>query len=80
MQKEIDDYAAILAKPRTAIGTRATATTFLVGLFKQGDDLRKSQLDKLMVSYKNNESVFYNTYQNARNIVDLGSRRRAAPE
>ncbi len=80
MQKEIDDYAAILAKPRTAIGTRATATTQLVELFTQGDDILKSQLDKLMVSYQNSEPVFYQTYQNVRNIVDLGARRQAPPE
>ena len=58
LQKEIDDYAAILAKPRTAIGTRATATSHLVELFDQGDDILKSRLDKLMVSYQNNEPVF----------------------
>ena len=80
LQKEIDGYAAILAKPRTAIGTRATATTRLVELFQQGDDFLKSQLDKLMVSYQNSEPVFYQTYQNARNIVDLGGRRQARPE
>ncbi len=80
MQKEIDDYAAILAKPRTAIGTRATATTHLVELFTQGDDILKSRLDKLMLSYQNTEPVFYQTYQNVRNIVDLGARRQAPPE
>ncbi len=80
LQKEIDDYAAILAKPRTAIGTRATATTHLVELFKQCDDILKNRLDKLMVSYKNSEPVFYQTYQSARNIVDLGARRQAVPE
>ena len=80
LQKEIDDYAAILAKPRTAIGTRATATTQLVELFQQSDGLLKNQLDKLMISYQNGESVFYQTYRNARNIVDLGARRQAEPE
>jgi len=80
LQKEIDDYAAILAKPRTAIGARATATTNLVELFKQGDNILKNRLDKLMVSYQNSEPVFYQTYQNARNIVDLGARRQAVPE
>lgn len=75
-QKEIDDYTAILSKPRTAIGTRATATSSLVDLFQQGDDLLKNQLDKLMVTYQSKEPKFYNQYQNARIIVDLGRRGR----
>ena len=79
LQKEIDDFAAILAKPRTAIGTRSTATTRLVELFQQGDDLLKNQLDKLMISYQNSEPVFYQTYQNGRIIVDLGVRRKTEP-
>ena len=33
-----------------------------------------------MVSYQSNEPVYYQTYQNARNIVDLGARRQAEPE
>ena len=33
-----------------------------------------------MISYQNGESVFYQTYQNARNIVDLGVRRKAVLE
>lgn len=73
-QKEIDDYVAILAKPRTAIGTRATATSKLVELFQQGDGLLKNQLDKLMLNYQTSEPKFYNKYQNARIIVDLGVR------
>jgi len=73
-QQEIDDFAAILAKPRTAIGTRATATTRLVALFQQGDDLLKNQLDKLMVNYQTSEPKFHNQYQNARIIIDLGRR------
>lgn len=73
-QNEIDDFAAIIAKPRTAIGTRATATTRLVELFSQADDLLKNQMDKLMVTYQNAQAVFYNQYQSARTIVDLGVR------
>ena len=71
-QQEIDDYAAILADPRAAIGTRATATSTLVTLFRQGDDHLKNRLDKLMVAYQNSEPQFYNKYQSARTIVDLG--------
>lgn len=71
-QKEIDDFTAILTKPRTAIGTRATATTKLVEHFQQGDDLLSNQLDKLMVNYQTSNKAFYNKYHSARIIVDLG--------
>lgn len=71
-QQEIDDYSAILAEPRVAIGTRATATTRLVELFQQADDLLKNQLDKLMLIYQTTQPTFYNQYQSARTIVDLG--------
>ena len=74
LQQEIDDYAAIIAKPRTAIGTRATATAQLIELFKQGDDLLNSRLDKLTEQYKSNNPEFYISYKNARSIIDLGVR------
>lgn len=72
LQQEINDYAAILANPREAIGTRATATARLVTLFREADDLLKNQLDKLMLTYQNTQATFHNKYKNARIIVDLG--------
>lgn len=71
-QQEINDYAAILAEPRTAIGTRATATARLTELFQQADDLLKNQIDKLMLTWQNTQNQFYKQYQNARIIIDLG--------
>lgn len=73
-QKEIDDFVEILAKPRTAINKRATATAYLKELFKQADNLLKHQLDKLMITYRIREPEFYNNYRYARRIVDTGSR------
>lgn len=76
LQKEIDDFVAILAKPRTAIGTRATATSKLIELFQQGDDLLKNQLDKLMVNFQTSEPKFFSQYQSSRIIIDLGIRHK----
>lgn len=73
-QKEIDEFAEILAKPRKAISTRATATSRIEELMKEGDDLLRHQLDKLMVNYKVREPEFYNMYQNARKLVNIGRR------
>ena len=72
-QKEIDDFVEMIAKPRTAISTRATATSRLEDLFKEGNDLLRDQLDKLMVNYKTSEPVFYNMYKNARKVVNMGA-------
>ncbi|MFP4622340.1 MAG: hypothetical protein ACLFM7_13595 [Bacteroidales bacterium] len=78
LQKEIDDYADILSKPRNAVTTRAAATSELANLFHQADELLKNQIDNLMVSYKASEPRFYTMYDNARKIVSLG--RRSEPE
>lgn len=72
LQKEINDYTDILAKPRTAVGTKATATTKLVELFQNSDDLLNNQIDKLIISYQNTSPKFYQQYQSARIIINLG--------
>lgn len=74
LQNAIDNYVDIIAKPRTAIGTRATATTQLVDLFKQGDGVLNDRMDRLVEQYKKDEQKFYREYKNARIIVDLGKR------
>ena len=76
-QKEIDDFVDMIAKPRTAISTRATATARLEDLINEGNDLLRDQLDKLMVNYKTSEPVFYNMYKNARKIVNMGTGRKS---
>lgn len=75
LQNEINDYTDIIAMPRTAIGTRATATAQLVIFFRQGDGILKNRVDKLMEKYPKVEKVFYRSYHNARVIVDLGVRK-----
>lgn len=80
LQKAIDDFSEMLSKPRSAIGTRATATSRLQELFKEGDDLLKDHLDMMMVSYKASHPTFYNMYRSARMIVDMGRRSKTEEE
>ena len=73
-QKEIDDFTEMLAKPRTAISARSTATARIEELIKEGDELLRDQLDKLMFNYKTRDPIFYNMYQSARKMVNMGHR------
>lgn len=80
LQKEIDDYAQVIAAPRDALITRAKATARLEELFDQADKILKEQMDKLMIMFKTKAPDFYNEYFNARKIVDLGIRHEQAEE
>lgn len=80
LKKEIDDFADILAKPRTAIGTRSTATSQLIILLKNGDKILETRMDKLMGNYKTKERKFYMSYKSAGKIIDLGVRHKQKPE
>ena len=79
LQTEINDFATILTSPREAIVTRAEATARLVDWFKQGDSILKDRMDPLAEQFKGDGS-FYNLYQGARVIVDLGKRGKAADD
>jgi hypothetical protein len=45
-------------------------------LFKQANDHLHDHLDKLVLCIKRKEEVFFDTYTNARTILDLGSRKK----
>lgn len=62
LKKEIDDFATLVAKPRSEIITRSRATTRLAELFKECNELLRNQLDKLMLVMQLNNPVFYNEY------------------
>jgi hypothetical protein len=47
-------------------------TRQLAGLFKKANEHLSEHLDKLVTRIKRKEPVFYDTYQNARVIIDLG--------
>ena len=51
-------------------------TLQLAGLFQQGNDHLNNHLDKLVTRIKRKEPKFYDTYQNACVIIDLGGGRK----
>jgi len=71
LKKEIDDFAALIASPRSEIVTRSQATAELRVLFTQMDDLLRHKIDKLMVMFEMAQPKAYKTYLAARIIVDL---------
>ncbi|MGD9994154.1 MAG: hypothetical protein AB7S69_12740 [Salinivirgaceae bacterium] len=71
LRKEIDDFAALIAKPRTQIVARSTATKRLKELFDEINALLRDEMDKLMLVLQGQEPVVYNEYKAARIIVDL---------
>ena len=66
----IDDYSGAVPKPRSAVSLKSTYSKNLRMLFKQTDDILKSELDKLVISFKANAPDFVSTYKNARIIID----------
>lgn len=72
LQTAITDFASIMATPRTARSSIKAATTALTALFAEADLIVKRKIDKLMVQFKATNESFYNTYLNARQIIDLG--------
>jgi len=66
----IDDYSGAVPKPRSAVSLKSTYSKNLRMLIKQTDDLLKSELDKLVISFKAYAPDFVSTYKNARIIID----------
>ena len=74
LKQAIDAYHANLESTQ---GQDSVARTRqLAGLFKQVSDHLKDHLDKLMNRIARKEPVFFDTYTNARVILDLGGGRK----
>ena len=73
LQSKIDEYGAIIPKPRTAINNKKAATSDLVSHFEEADILLNDKMDKLMEQFGDDDPEFYAIYFNARKIIDLGS-------
>ena len=75
----IDAYKESLENTRSVDSVARTRQ--LAGLFSKASAHLRYHLDKLMQRIKRKEPVFYDTYTNARVIIDLGSRSKVeAPE
>jgi hypothetical protein len=74
LKEAIDAYNELL---EDSGGQESVARTRqLAGLFKKANDHLNDHLDKLVMRIRRKEPVFYDTYQNARVIIDLGKGRK----
>jgi hypothetical protein len=70
----IEQFKTIVTKPRELVVNRTTITDDIAQVFKNTDALLKEKLDKLMLQYKQSNPDFFQSYQNARSIIDHGLR------
>jgi hypothetical protein len=66
----MDDYSGAVPKPRSALSMKSTYSKNLRLLIKQTDEILKSELDKMVISFKANAPDFVSTYKNGRIIID----------
>ncbi|MDR1089641.1 MAG: hypothetical protein LBL79_01085 [Prevotella sp.] len=76
LAEHIAEYESLIVKPRTVIGEHKLHTANLTRLFAETDSLLYDKLDKLINLYKVSSPDFYNSYKNARNVINLSIRRR----
>jgi hypothetical protein len=70
----VESFTASIGEKSNVKSGRVSATKSLATLFKETDTLLKNQMDKLVLRLADSQATFYQTYQNARAIKDLGSR------
>jgi hypothetical protein len=68
----ITDYHPTIAGPRSAIAVRKQQTAAIEQLIKETNEILTGQLDQLIVLFETSAPEFFNSYKNARIIVDLG--------
>jgi hypothetical protein len=74
----IENYFKDVTAPREGIISRKNATTALVEEFKSGDEILNKRMDKLVEMLKTSDTATYNSYMNARIIIDYGKRRKTS--
>lgn len=72
LQTMITDYVNLVESPRLARIAKKTATANIKTLIKEIDTILKTVLDMLIVQFKVTASDFFNGYNSAREIIDLG--------
>ncbi|PCH95983.1 MAG: hypothetical protein COB85_04090 [Bacteroidetes bacterium] len=69
---KLSDYELLVAGPRNAITDRSTATGELDDLLKEGDDILKNKMDKLMNQFAGGDPEFVTQYTSMRKLVGMG--------
>jgi len=66
----VDDFNALIGKPRTILSQKYAALNTIEELFDEGNQILKLNLDNSMLIYRESQTEFYQGFQNARNIID----------
>ena len=72
-------FAEVQTKPRQGQAASASATTDLVTLFKELDELLNERLDSLLAKFRFTQPTFFAEYETARAIVDSTAGRGTEP-
>lgn len=71
--KKITAFEKLASKPRQDVAKKAAANKAVPRLMKQGRNILKRRIDRLMVQFKTSAPEFYAEYRNARKIVSSPS-------
>ncbi len=66
----VDDFNALIGKPRTILSQKYSALSNIEELFGEGNRVLKLNLDNSMLIFRESQTEFYQGYQNARKIID----------
>jgi hypothetical protein len=82
LNSKITVFDAAIKSRQSSVAERSAAGIDLADLFDNADALLKNELDKLVELVKDSHKQFYNIYQSARVIKDLGhgKREKSQPE
>ena len=72
LQKLSDSYAAKAPATRVVKNNKTAETKALKELFDKADAMLLDEMDKLMVTFKKSQPMFFDAYTAARSIIDLG--------
>jgi hypothetical protein len=76
LRAAIDNFSKMTGKRSSSKGTKVAATAGLDKLFTQANALLRDVLDKLLLTLQTSQPTLYAQYLNARQIIDLGSRKK----
>lgn len=68
--KKITAFEKLASKPRQNVAKKAAANKALPRLMKQGRNILKRRIDRLMVQFETSAPEFYAEYRTARKIVN----------
>jgi hypothetical protein len=75
-----DDFHALLPKKREKVSVSAVSTSNLADTLDKIDELLEDTIDVLVEGLRFVEADFYNTYQNAKVIIDAPTYKKEKPE